>query len=103
MFAAKFDILTKPLNLDMDKFLTLSIYSENFFLNPNLINLTNFSYFNNVVNSDLAEDSYESFKALSHLTGLNTMSLGMQKNNFNPVISYASNLNMFRADFEESN
>jgi len=92
----------KPIHIDLDKLLSISIYSENFFFKPTLLNLINFTYFNNTTNFDLAEDSYENFKAVKLPYLYTSKFLLSSMNNFTPTVSYATNLNLFRADFEES-
>jgi hypothetical protein len=102
-FTPKFDILNKPLKVDPTKFTVFSVYSDNFFLKPDLLNLTSFTYFNNILNAELAEDSYENFKSLSLLYNNSFKFLNAAKVNFTPVVSYATNANLFRADFDEAN
>jgi hypothetical protein len=102
LFIPKFDVLMKPIHIDLDKLLSISIYSENFFFKPTLVNLINFTYFNNTTNFDLAEDSYENFKAVKLPYLYTSKFLLSSMNNFTPTVSYATNLNLFRADFEES-
>jgi hypothetical protein len=102
LFVPRFDILLKPTHIDLYKFLSFSVYSENFFFKPNLVNLLNFTYFNNVTNFELAEDSYENFKAVRLPYFYSSKFLVNSINNFTPTTSYTTNLNLFRADFDES-
>jgi hypothetical protein len=48
-FAPKFDLMSKPPTLDPHKFDVVSIYSDNFFFKPDLLNLTNFTHINNLL------------------------------------------------------
>jgi hypothetical protein len=97
------ELSSRPTHIDKDKSPAFSFYSDMFFFKPNTLNLMHFTYYNNIVNSELAEDSYENFKALSGLFLPTLKGLSITRNNFTPTVSYASNLNLFRADFEESN
>jgi hypothetical protein len=102
-FTPKFELLNRPSTLDPTKFDATAIYSDNFFVKPDLLNLTNFTYLNNLLNAELAEDSYENFKSLNSLYSNSFKFLNASKVNFTPAVSYATNVNLFRADFDESN
>ena len=65
--------------------------------------MSNFNQFNALCNLDFLEDSYENLKSTNIFSPLNLKTFFHLKNPSLPVVSYASNLNMFRADFEESN
>jgi hypothetical protein len=96
-------MLNKPFKFDPTKFVVFSVYSDNFFLKPDLLNLNNFTYFNNILNAELAEDSYENFKSLNLLYSNSFKFLNAFRINFTPPVSYATNVNLFRADFDEAN
>jgi hypothetical protein len=101
-FTSKFDLLQKPFILEffLDKVLSLS--SDTFFLKSNSLNILNFSYFNNILNFDSIDDSYDGLKSLHILFYSFQKNLNFLKTTPSQTQSYTTNLNLFRANFEES-
>ena len=66
------------------------------------INLVNFSQFYNLSKLDLVDDAYEGFKSNAALSPVFLKSHFQARNTALPAFSYATNLNMFQADFDES-
>jgi hypothetical protein len=81
---------------------TLPISADEFVPNTNLRPLKDFKLFSNEGSVDSLEDSYENLKAINYLHYMNYINVinfntpGMQP------ISYATILNAFRADYDES-
>ena len=101
----KLNTLSKPLTRDLtavNNLNTLPTFTEDYLPNTNLINLQNFTPFSLEITTDSLDDSYENTKNLNYIhyinyiNTLNLTTLGMQP------VSYASILNSFRPDYDES-
>jgi hypothetical protein len=97
-------LLSKPFLPDLGSSSNLSalpIFSEEFFLNSNLVSTRNFHSFSNEIACESIEDSYESSKYLNYLYFLNYKNiLNSLSSNIYPL-SYASVFDSFRSDYEE--
>ena len=102
LFTPKANLAVRSPRLDNFNFSSPAVYSDTFFSNPSTLNLTNFLQFNNLTKLDYIEDSYEGLKSNSFFSPFLAKNYIYSKNTSLPNFSYATNLNMFRADFEES-
>jgi hypothetical protein len=94
----KYKSLYKPLTNDN----FLSIYTEDFFINPLNSNFINFYYYNNDLNYELLEDNYENLKNIKYFYLKNFQNLNIGSNNVFLPKSYTSVLDSFRPDFDEN-
>ena len=102
VFTPKSNTMTRPARLDLNLLASPTLYSEASFFDPSTLNLLNFSQFSNLLRMDSIEDSYESLRSSSLFAPSLLKNYTYTKNMVLPNFSYATNLNMFRADFEES-
>jgi len=101
-FVSRANLMTRPGRSGLATFSSPTIYSETAFFSPSTLNLVNFAQFNNLARLDSVEDSYESLRSSSLFSPSLLKNYTHVKNMVLPSFSYATNLNMFRADFEES-
>jgi hypothetical protein len=81
---------------------SISLFSEEIFNNTSLLNLKNFSIYNNEVNVDNIGESYDNNKNLNYLHYLNYLNTYNVSVKSNYPISYTQVLNSFRADLSEN-
>jgi hypothetical protein len=81
---------------------TLSIFSDNFFINSSFLNVLNYNYFNNDLNLESIDESYENIKLTNLIFFNNFKFLINTYNNFEKNMSYSTILNSFRADYDET-
>lgn len=79
-----------------------TVYLETFTRDLSTVNLVNFSQFYNLSKLDLTDDAYEGFKSSVLIAPVLLKSYFQLRNTALPTFSYATNLNMFQADFDES-
>lgn len=103
LFTTKSSFALRPVRLDNRNINTPSFGVESLFSDSRALSMSNFNQFNALCNLDFLEDSYENLKSTNIFSPMNLKTFFHLKNPSLPVVSYASNLNMFRADFEESN
>jgi hypothetical protein len=82
---------------------SLPVNIQNFIFNTKTMNLLNFSYYNNEINSETVEDSYENLKIFKFLYFLNYQSTNINAVNCFCPVSYTTVLDTFRADYDENN
>jgi hypothetical protein len=78
------------------------IYTNNFFLNTKYINLLNYHNFNNEVNYEILDESYENIKNFKFLYYLNYQNINLNNLNFFLPVSSTVTLDYFRPDFDEN-
>jgi hypothetical protein len=82
---------------------SINIFSDDYFYNPSLSNMVNFSYYNNDMNFEALEDSYENIKNLKHIYLKNYKNSFLNLYNYSISKSYTNVLDSFRAGFDEQN
>lgn len=102
LYSSKLGFALRPPRLDYLNLYTPAFRTDTFFFDSAGLNFANFSQFNSLAGLDFIEDSYENLKSGDVFSPTQLKTFFHLKNNTLPAISYASNLNMFRADFEES-
>jgi hypothetical protein len=80
---------------------SINIFNDDYFNNPSLSNILNFSYYNNDINFEALEDNYENIKNLKHLYLKNYKNSFLNLYNYNTTKSYTNVLDSFRAGFDE--
>lgn len=103
LYVTKLAFALRPVRLDKFSLSTPSLVADSFFLDSKALNMSNFSHLNTLSNLDFIEDSYENLKSMNVFSPTSFKTFFHLKNTSLPAVSYATNLNMFRADFDESN
>lgn len=102
LYSSKLGFALRPPRLDCTNISSPAFRTETFFSDSAGLNLANFNYFNSLGGLDFLEDAYENLKYSDVFSPAYLKTFFHLKNSGLPPVSYASNLNMFRADFEES-
>jgi hypothetical protein len=101
-YSSKLGFALRPLRLDSTSLHAPAFRTDTFFSDSAGLSLANFNQFNTLAGLDFIEDSYENLKSADIFSPAYLKTFFHLKNSSLPSVSYATNLNMFRADFEES-
>ena len=102
-FKFKFKISYKSLLSSLKSSYSLPVYSEDVFLNPANLNLTNYNYFNNDFSVESLEDNYENLKNIKLLYLIGNKNTVMSSSNYVLPSAFTQVLDAFRPDFDENN
>jgi hypothetical protein len=80
----------------------ITVFTEDYFINPSSSNLLNFYYYNNDTNFESLDDNYENIKNFKYFYLKNYQNLTLNLNNYFLPKSYTTILDSFRADFDEN-
>jgi hypothetical protein len=78
-----------------------TIYSEELLVEPNRLNLLNFSAYNNEGLFEVVDDNYENLKNFKYIYTLNSQNISLNSFKYVPPTTYTTILDAFRANYDE--